>query len=341
MYLLGQIWVFLALAGLLGIGIGWFLRGCGQTREDAQWRGFQTDDGKPAVSALSSVSGNCEHTAGSKPLATTAGALTEPLQASTAAAAPSSQAVSDPEHDLHASASSFLQSQAEIVSGHSTIEETVVGALAPVSANPSVIVVKRRRKSRRKDMRIQVVSGSLETLRAENEALRLALGGDGAKHAATHKYLAALDRENSRLRAQVAEQVSGRSPQQVTTANESPFLVPPPSNTTGLPYPSRLLGMDAATLEATLLAAAPGLPPAPVPAPALGFGDDLKKIRGVGRVLERWLHEQGIYTFRQIACMSPAELYWLVEALPQFGARVYRENWVAQADRLMRGQPTT
>jgi hypothetical protein len=48
------------------------------------------------------------------------------------------------------------------------------------------------------------------------------------------------------------------------------------------------------------------------------------------------LNQNGIICIWQIATMEAAELYWLVENLPEFGARVFRENWVAQAVELAR-----
>ncbi|MFM2054063.1 MAG: NADH-quinone oxidoreductase chain 2, partial [Pseudomonadota bacterium] len=62
--------------------------------------------------------------------------------------------------------------------------------------------------------------------------------------------------------------------------------------------------------------------------------DDLKIIDGIGPVNEAWLHRQGVWYFWQIASWGPQELAWVARHLPNFGSRVYRENWVAQAARL-------
>lgn len=93
--------------------------------------------------------------------------------------------------------------------------------------------------------------------------------------------------------------------------------------------------MSPAALEAAVEAAGAGRKPRP--SRASGGGDDLLAILGVGPKNKTWLNEQGIFTFRQIAQMSIPELAWLSRNLPTFGNRVYRENWVAQCDRLMRG----
>jgi predicted flap endonuclease-1-like 5' DNA nuclease len=88
-------------------------------------------------------------------------------------------------------------------------------------------------------------------------------------------------------------------------------------------------------LEAAIVAAGAGKKPRAARSGA--NADELLDIIGVGPKNKTWLNEQGIYFFRQIAQMDVAELAWLSQNLPTFGTRVYRENWVAQCDRLMRG----
>ena len=64
-----------------------------------------------------------------------------------------------------------------------------------------------------------------------------------------------------------------------------------------------------------------------------GEPDDLKRIRGVGPVLERTLNNLGIYHFRQIADLTPANVTW-VNAYLSFSGRIEREDWIGQARRL-------
>lgn len=103
---------------------------------------------------------------------------------------------------------------------------------------------------------------------------------------------------------------------------------------------SPVAAMDPLALEAMVLAAGAGLKPQGLSA-AQGDGpDDLKEIGGIGPVNEKWLHQQGIFHFWQIAAFDVANLAWLSKGLPNFGTRVYRENWVDQAARLARGEMT-
>jgi large subunit ribosomal protein L21 len=89
-------------------------------------------------------------------------------------------------------------------------------------------------------------------------------------------------------------------------------------------------------------------PPAPTPekpaqpspaaaAPSSGpnaGGDDLTRIKGIGRVIEKKLHALGITSFRQLAEMSGPEIRKVNEAI-EFPGRVERERWVEQARDLM------
>lgn len=44
------------------------------------------------------------------------------------------------------------------------------------------------------------------------------------------------------------------------------------------------------------------------PPPAKVIPDDLKKIKGIGTVIERKLHEAGIYTFEELGNLTPSNL---------------------------------
>ena len=85
---------------------------------------------------------------------------------------------------------------------------------------------------------------------------------------------------------------------------------------------------------ATALSEAPTAEiPAVAPAGAAG-ADDLRALRGVGRSIERILNDQGITTYRQLAELDGAELERVRAALPDFRARIEREDWVGQAREL-------
>lgn len=72
---------------------------------------------------------------------------------------------------------------------------------------------------------------------------------------------------------------------------------------------------------------------APLFATPEGEADDLKKISGVGPVLEAKLHELGITKFAQIAAFSPEDIANVDDRL-NFKGRIERDNWLEQAATL-------
>jgi len=67
---------------------------------------------------------------------------------------------------------------------------------------------------------------------------------------------------------------------------------------------------------------------------AQGDADDLKRISGVGPVLEKKLNEAGIYHYWQIAAFTPEDIAKVDEQL-SFKGRIDREGWLDQAKALM------
>ncbi len=67
--------------------------------------------------------------------------------------------------------------------------------------------------------------------------------------------------------------------------------------------------------------------------------DDLKRIKGVGNVIEQTLNELGIYQFQQIAEWDNDNVSW-VENFLSFPGRVKREGWIDQAKTLTVGGTT-
>jgi len=63
--------------------------------------------------------------------------------------------------------------------------------------------------------------------------------------------------------------------------------------------------------------------------------DDLKRIRGIGPVLERLLNDLGIHRLQQIAEFGPDDIHRVQAALKDFPDRVERDHWVEQARRLI------
>lgn len=78
------------------------------------------------------------------------------------------------------------------------------------------------------------------------------------------------------------------------------------------------------------------VPPLPssIPTASPEEADDLKDILGVGPFLEKKLNAFGIYTFKQVAALSPQATKELGATFGSFSGRIVRERWVEQAEAL-------
>ena len=68
-------------------------------------------------------------------------------------------------------------------------------------------------------------------------------------------------------------------------------------------------------------------------------GDDLKRIRGIGVLIEKKLNSMGYSTYAQIAAWTPEDV-GKVSAMLDFKGRIERENWIEQARILSSGGQT-
>ncbi len=73
------------------------------------------------------------------------------------------------------------------------------------------------------------------------------------------------------------------------------------------------------------------------PKKAAAEADDLKKLSGVGPVLEQKLNEAGVTSFAQIAGWKKKDIEEFDEKL-SFKGRIEREGWVDQAKELAKGE---
>jgi len=68
--------------------------------------------------------------------------------------------------------------------------------------------------------------------------------------------------------------------------------------------------------------------------PTTQKADDLKKISGVGPVMEQKLNQLGIYTFEQVSKMTDKEYDLLDSIITEFPGRAKRDDWAGQASKL-------
>lgn len=72
-------------------------------------------------------------------------------------------------------------------------------------------------------------------------------------------------------------------------------------------------------------------PDARNPSNIAAASDNLKLIKGVGPAIEKTLNEMGIFRFNQIAEMSEYDIDRIARRLKGFHSRIYREDWIGQA----------
>lgn len=111
---------------------------------------------------------------------------------------------------------------------------------------------------------------------------------------------------------------AGQSPKSAAKASE-PAPPPPPNAAAG-----------AKADEA-------GVRPKSITREAAGEVDKLQRISGIGPVIERTLHELGIFKFSQLAAWSEENKNW-VNAYLAFKGRIDREKWVEQAKDILEGK---
>ena len=75
-------------------------------------------------------------------------------------------------------------------------------------------------------------------------------------------------------------------------------------------------------------------------APEGGKADDLKRIKGIGKVLQKNLHEMGIYHYEQLAALTPDNIAWLTDYVSFPEGRIDDEKWTSQAKALADGKQT-
>ncbi len=125
-------------------------------------------------------------------------------------------------------------------------------------------------------------------------------------------------------------------------SSEADVKSPEPRASQASPEPVSPVMESAKTEEPVAVAEeAPAAKPEPKPVQARGLdaaiggkSDDLKVISGIGPKLERTLNGLGIFHYEQIAGWSAQDVSE-VDNLLSFKGRVERDDWIAQAKKLM------
>jgi predicted flap endonuclease-1-like 5' DNA nuclease/DNA repair exonuclease SbcCD ATPase subunit len=100
---------------------------------------------------------------------------------------------------------------------------------------------------------------------------------------------------------------------------------------------SYLAALSPDRLGEELRRAGAGVKPISLVEPLTRARDDLQAISGLTPSIERWLHSQGLFFFWQVATLDAPSAAWLELHMPaDAGVTMIREQWIAQAARLVR-----
>lgn len=139
--------------------------------------------------------------------------------------------------------------------------------------------------------------------------------------------------EVERLQAKLnAARVQGERPQRVSSAVDPTPVEPQAELVSAASAPSPRVAQIAQAEMFTEAVSDPSVPKwGATPPPERAGQDDLKRIWGVGPALERLLHQQGIFYFRQIASWTKDDIQTIDQKLDTFKGRILRDDWITGA----------
>lgn len=331
LYLVGQIILCLMFTALVGVAVGWLLRGLGTARQtdavEARWRArvVQLEQQTAAQRAIPA-------------------AETEQQARPAAPAERTVQAPADNE-------------QTEALRRRLAERERELATLRTAQAvrkqpRPVDELVERVRESQQLCQQLQGHLGDqraanaqlvkqLELAQTERDTLIMRLRDNESEigQLSTERQqaiatIANLQKELRALRGALASTASPRPaapPGRAVDAKpaaRAPLRPAPPK-------PPAQQEMPIANATATR---APYQPAWRLPTPQ-GKRDNLQAIYGIGPKLEARLNQLGVFHFHQIASFGRDDILWVAERLEAFPGRILRDRWVEQARSLSRTEP--
>lgn len=130
-------------------------------------------------------------------------------------------------------------------------------------------------------------------------------------------------------------------PQAKALAKAKPKAAAAPKMASAMSTPAKAAPAKAAAKKSTATVAKKPAPKKATPkaAPVKATPDDLKLIKGVGKLIESKLAKEGITQYSQIAAWKKADIVDFDEKL-SFKGRIERDEWISQAKLLAKGGTT-
>jgi predicted flap endonuclease-1-like 5' DNA nuclease len=195
-------------------------------------------------------------------------------------------------------------------------ERALQGASEEAAAQQAAKLNEAGQRAKASSEALEQARRQLAEAETEAKALARKLDIEAAKHQTEAEQLASVEAELTACRERVAALEAGAAAP-VSTATE------PEAEATDDQTSARAAVEEIARRTA-------GERPAP--------DDDLKRIKGIGPVLERQLKAMGITSFRQIAQFSNEDIERVSTALGAFRGRILRDNWPEGARAAHRDQ---
>ena len=321
-YLVGQIILCLLFTALIGMTMGWLLRGLGTRRQtetvEARWRARvsqlqqQHQTARPADSVATgplpaSPAIEAEIAALKRQIQQRDKALNALRTAQTVSGRASARPATDASQDKDTA----------------QINAQLQGHLAEQKATANQLESQCNRLLNEKEMLIE---------RLRDRETEIGRMGQERQHAINT--IAKLQKE---LRAQRVGDRGEAAPTK-TDAVVTKSAVPEPSREAASPSSGQLPA--AAQRQGLLIPPdeqsqeSPGYNPDWLLSAPRGQKDNLQAIFGIGPKLELQLNNLGIFHFDQIAQFSNDDILWVARHLKSFPGRIVRDRWISQAESL-------
>jgi predicted flap endonuclease-1-like 5' DNA nuclease len=301
-YLLGEVWTLLALAGLLGLLIGWWIWGriVGRFKSDLAEKERAYRERDKQYAALRSEYDDTMKTKDNR--------------------------INTLEADLEG----FNQMPAQIAQ----LESRVSTRDSEIASLQSQLGKATDADSDLQRLRadIEIRENELAKLKADNSRI----DADRSKIAVLQTGLSSRDAEITKLRAQISNSTAEADLQTCRSSLRSrdarvAELEKELAN-------ARVAGDTDG--DGTFEGKGEGRKPSVMAKARDGKADDLKLIKGVGPKLEKLCNKLGFFHFDQVAAWTKDEVAWVDANLEGFSGRVTRDKWVQQAKVLAKGGTT-
>lgn len=213
----------------------------------------------------------------------------------------------------------------EITLGEPTVKgAAVVGEVVEQTRDEKIIIFKKRQRStyrRKKGHRqLKTVIKITAILPDGADVKKLKKAGKKTTEVETKDLKEADTVAKAEKKAAKAKKKEAEAPKAETPKVEAPKAEAAPAPKTEAPVAAPAEGLKALDERGRLKE-------------AMGEADDLKQIKGVGKVLEGKLNAAGIFHFWQVAALTEEQITDL-EGDMSFPGRIGRDNWVDQAKEL-------